>query len=334
MSSPVKQPRSRGFTLIELLVVIAIIAILIALLLPAVQQAREAARRTQCRNNMKQIGLAIHNYHDTHRVFPYAWGSVQETWSALIMPYIDQGPLYNTLVWSPTPNNTWAGLTPTDPTWPNRVACGVPVSVLRCPSLPIADSFLDSGIPDRRPASYRVVTGSLIASDDNSTRPAPYNTAEFTSLEFSPGRHPGVNGMMVGAGSTSMRDVTDGSSNTLMVGESRTEPTYSKDGQGMDFWNFFIPQIWDTGTNRCWSAGNGSGTEHSEAAGSTLVKLNARLDPSVHGVLMEISFGSYHTGGAFFTMGDGSVKFISDSIDGVLYQGLGSRNGGEIVGEF
>jgi prepilin-type N-terminal cleavage/methylation domain-containing protein len=323
-----------GFTLIELLVVIAIIAILIALLLPAVQQAREAARRTQCRNNMKQLGLAIHNYHDTHSVFPYAWGSVQETWSALILPYIDQAPLYNTLVWHRTPTLDWATINASSPTWPNKVACGVPVPVLRCPSLSIPEGFSNSGIPDRRPASYRVVTGSLIASDDNSTRPAPFNAAPYTSLEFSPARDPGVNGIMVGAGKTNMRDISDGSSNTVMVGESFTDPEYVKDNQGMDYWNFFIPQIWDNGTMRCWSVGNGSGTEHTEAAGSTLVKINARLDPTVHGVLMEVSFGSYHVGGAHFTLGDGSVRFISENVDLRLYQSLGSRNGGEIVGEF
>ncbi|MEK6257793.1 MAG: DUF1559 domain-containing protein [Planctomycetota bacterium] len=325
--------RRRGFTLIELLVVIAIIAVLIALLLPAVQQARESARRTQCRNNMKQIGLAIHNYHDTHSVFPYAWGSVQETWSALILPQLDQAPLYSTLVWDRTPLDDWTTITSTSPTWRNKVACGVQVPALRCPSMALPPSFSNSGIPDRRPASYRVVTGSLIASDDNSTRPAPYNVAPYTSLEFSPARDPGVNGIIVGAGSTCIRDITDGTTNTVMVGESYTDPQYSKDGQGMDFWNFFIPQIWDTGTNRCWSAGNGSGTEHSEAAGSTLVPMNSRLNPATHGVLMEIGFGSYHVGGAFFTLGDGSVKFLSENIDGTLYQGLGSRNGGEVVGE-
>jgi prepilin-type N-terminal cleavage/methylation domain-containing protein len=327
-------PPRRAFTLIELLVVIAIIAILIALLLPAVQQAREAARRTQCRNNMKQLGLAIHNYHDNFTVFPYAWGSVQETWSALVLPYMDQAPLYNTLVWHRTPTDDWSTITSTSPTWPNKVACGVQVPALRCPSLALPDSFSNSGIPNRKPASYRVVTGSLIASDDNSTRPAPYNAAPYTSLEFSPARDPGVNGIMVGAGSTKMRDITDGTTNTVMVGESYTDPQYSKDGQGMDYWNFFIPQIWDNNTNRCWSAGNGSGTEHTEAAGSTLVRINARLNPTIHGVLMEVSFGSYHVGGAFFTMGDGSVKFLSDNIDAALYQALGSRNGGEVVGDF
>ena len=79
---------------------------------------------------------------------------------------------------------------------------------------------------------------------------------------------------------------------------------------------------------------SGSGTEHTEAAGSTLVRLNSRLNPTVHGVLMEVSFGSYHVGGAFFTMGDGALKFLSDNIDANLYQALGSRNGGEVVGEF
>ncbi len=104
--------RARAFTLIELLVVIAIIAILIALLLPAVQQAREAARRTQCKNNMKQIGLALHNYHDTFNMFPYANGGAASTVNSnltimttyrnqtgwvLLLPYFDQAPLFNTL---------------------------------------------------------------------------------------------------------------------------------------------------------------------------------------------------------------------------------------------
>ena len=100
-----KLTMKRGFTLIELLVVIAIIAILIALLLPAVQQAREAARRSQCKNNMKQIGLALHNYHDVYNTFPPGYVGQTDvsilagyglwSWSALILPYIDQAPLYN-----------------------------------------------------------------------------------------------------------------------------------------------------------------------------------------------------------------------------------------------
>src|SRR6201996_1630152 len=102
--------RSKGFTLIELLVVIAIIAVLIALLLPAVEQAREAARRTQCKNNLKQMGLALHNYHDTNNTFPPGWIGQSTAaysgfgWNTMLLPSIDQGPLYNSLAQSSIPN--------------------------------------------------------------------------------------------------------------------------------------------------------------------------------------------------------------------------------------
>lgn len=325
--------RARGFTLIELLVVIAIIAILIALLLPAVQQAREAARRTQCRNNMKQLGLAIHNYHDSHRVFPYAWGSNQETWSALILPYMDQAPLYNTLVWQNSCTDDWSTVTSTHYAWPNKVACGVEIAVFRCPSMALPAAISNQGIPDRRPVSYRVVSGSLVSSDDNSTRQPPYNVAPYTSLERSL-TDAGVNGIILGASSTGMRDITDGTTNTLMVGESYTDPGYVKDGQGMDYWALFIPQLNNAGSCTSWRPGAASGTEHTECAGSTLVPINSRFNPTLHGTLIELSFGSYHVGGAHFTLGDGSVKFVSENIDRALYQALGSRNGGEVVGDF
>jgi prepilin-type N-terminal cleavage/methylation domain-containing protein len=122
--------RRRGFTLIELLVVIAIIAILIALLLPAVQQAREAARRTQCKNNLKQIGLALHNYHDAHDCFPFGWGGTRPAtgspgYSAIsqLLPFFDQAPLYNTINFS---------LPLTDPA--NDVPRRQELPILRCPS--------------------------------------------------------------------------------------------------------------------------------------------------------------------------------------------------------
>ena len=139
-----KRHLSRGFTLIELLVVIAIIAILIALLLPAVQQAREAARRTQCRNNLKQIGLALHNYHDTFRLFPpgvirdgqnnsEAWG-----WTVFILPFLEQANLYNQL--DPDTyrlRDLLAGLNPTYPApTANAAILQNPLSVFICPSDP------------------------------------------------------------------------------------------------------------------------------------------------------------------------------------------------------
>lgn len=126
--------RRRGFTLIELLVVIAIIAVLIALLLPAVQQAREAARRSQCKNNLKQIGLALHNYNDTHGALPsgsivlrntagtvyygHGW-----TWHATILPYLDQGPLYNAIQGADGMGNELATRTPRSRWWPVGPSC-------------------------------------------------------------------------------------------------------------------------------------------------------------------------------------------------------------------
>src|SRR3954468_16866342 len=123
--------RKKGFTLIELLVVIAIIAVLIALLLPAVQQAREAARRTQCKNNLKQLGLALHNYHDTFGVFPmgYHW-PLGTGWSYHLLPHLDQAPLYNSFtVGTPTAPaaSIWRSGAP-------QAALGVPLAVFRCPS--------------------------------------------------------------------------------------------------------------------------------------------------------------------------------------------------------
>ncbi len=314
-----KLTRSRGFTLIELLVVIAIIAILIALLLPAVQQAREAARRTQCKNNLKQLGLALHNYHDTVGVFPFGFDERETLWTAMILPQIEQANLYGTLVWQESGAGNWNSNGS-----PNEIACGTLISAFRCPSMAVAEHIDNGGIPGRVPISYRAVSGSNAPSDDLSTIPTGHPTN--VALES----QTGLNGMFYGCSNTKMRDLTDGTSSTLMVGESYCDPTYVRDGQGFDYWQFGSPQ---TGGWDC-RPGDRGGTEYSEGLGSCYPKMNGRLDPLENGWMAELSFGSYHIGGAQFSLADGSARFISENIDLGVYRALGSIQGGEVVGEY
>lgn len=311
--------RRQGFTLIELLVVIAIIAILIALLLPAVQQAREAARRTSCKNNLKNIALAMHNYHDTVNVFPFGFDERETLWTTMILPQIEQAPLYNTLIWQEGGAGNWNSNGS-----PNEVAAGTLINVFRCPSMAVPEHITNSGIPGRVPISYRAVSGSNAVSDDLSTIPSGHPAI---ALEL----QTGLNGMFFGCSSTRIRDITDGTSSTLMIGESFTDPTYVKDGQGMDFWQFGSPQ---TGGWDC-RPGDRGGTEYSEGLGSAYWDINTRVrDPSVHGVIMELTFGSYHVGGAQFAMADGAVRFLSENLDRGVLRSLGSISGGEVVSEF
>ena len=313
--------RPSGFTLVELLVVIAIIGVLVGLTLPAVQAARESARRMSCGNNLKQIGLAMHHYHDTHRLFPYGFGSNQEFWSALILPQLEQGNLHGTLVWA---NSAYAGAAHgtnwTNFQSPNRRACETVVSTFRCPSMAQPEHLNYNSIAARVPASYRGVAGAYVASDDASTRPAGYTTAKFTALEQTQ-----LDGVLFGASKIGFRDILDGTTNTLLIGESYTDCEFVKDDQGMDYFAFFSPQM------GLWAPGRLTGTEHSEGLGSAIVPINSRLNPTIHGVLMEMSFGSYHAGGAMFTLADGSVRFLTQSIEFAIYQGLATRSGGEVV---
>jgi prepilin-type N-terminal cleavage/methylation domain-containing protein len=193
--------RQRAFTLVELLVVIAIIGVLVALLLPAVQAAREAARRTQCSNNLKQIGIGLHNYHDTYLVFPMGWSNRGQGWNACLLPFVEQQPLWNTLQWAES--NNWDS----DNT-PNERACETSLKVYRCPSAAIPEHVNNQGIPKRVPACYRGVASSTADSDDPSTS-AVGRYLEQTDLE----------GIFFGDSNIKFKDVTDGTSNTVMAGE-------------------------------------------------------------------------------------------------------------------
>lgn len=313
----VGRPRRRpsGFTLIELLVVIAIIAVLISLLLPAVQQAREAARRTQCKNNLKNLVLAMHNYHETHSVFPWGFDEHEAFWHGMLLPQLEQTAIYSQLQWIESGSGNW------DSGSFNETACATVIPVFMCPSMPLPMHIDNQNIEGRVPNSYRGCAGSNVYSDDTSTIPAGV-PAGARSLEET-----GLDGMLYGVSSVRMRDVTDGTSNTVMFGESYTD-TYSKDSQQMDFWQIGSPQ---TGG---WVAGGLGGTEYSEGLGSMGPRINSRLIPTESGVLMEMSFGSYHIGGTHLGMADGAVRFISENVNVATSRSLGSRAGGEVVGEF
>jgi prepilin-type N-terminal cleavage/methylation domain-containing protein len=305
-----------GFTLVELLVVIAIIGVLVALLLPAIQAAREAARRTSCRSNLKQIGVAVHNYNDTFGVLPYGWDNRGTLWSTHLLPFVEQSNLYNSLVFQESGPGNWAFTG-----GPNETAAGTWLAVYWCPSMPLRRHMDNSGIPERVPASYRGNAGTEASSDDASTVTVPGSK----SLE-----HLDQNGIFFACSSVRLSDITDGLSSTFLVGESQTDPTFVKDGNAMDFWNLGSPQV-----DPCRCDGGTGGTEFSEAVGSAIRQMNLRhKNPAANGRLMELSFGSWHPGGAFFLIGDGSVQFLSDSMDLEPYQALATRNGGEPSSSF
>ena len=328
-----RSSRRSAFTLIELLVVIAIIAVLIALLLPAVQQAREAARRTQCKNNLKQLGLALHNYHGTYNCFPFA----QETgvscagninfneWSAIsqLLPYFDQANVYNMINFSTgisANSNCTADST-------NQIPVFTELPGLRCPSDPQKNT---SGVGGA--TNYMVNKGNGIIW----LGPTGPN-AGFQEQ----------NGMMYYQSCVRFGDITDGSSNTSAFSERcLTDSNLANVNPVSDvFFSPLAPTTPDQAVQMClavnifdpasqfplfmgapWAHGqhcylhvNGPNTRSC----GFFTALRATMPPS-----------SKHVGGVHLQMADGSVRFTNDSIDLTVWRALGSRNGGETVGDF
>ncbi|RLS55518.1 MAG: DUF1559 domain-containing protein [Planctomycetota bacterium] len=305
----------RGFTLIELLVVIAIIAVLIALLLPAVQQAREAARRSQCKNNLKQLGLAMHNYHDTFLAFPL--GNVNGiSAQARILPYIDQAPLYSLIDFNVPYNNPV-----------NAVAAAQELPAFRCPS--DTDS-LPASIGGRN--NYYMNAGSGIV----------YSTSGAAGQT-------GPSGIVHQANKIRIADITDGTSLSAMMSEKLlgdgsngiTTPisdtfrpgTYPntpdealQQCNAMDVTNLSLQGVSNVG-------GPWLQPYHSTTQYSHVLPPNGRSCMFPPGRIATTA-SSRHVGGIHTLLCDGAVRFISTNVDLGTWRAMGTINGGEVVGEF
>lgn len=339
-----------AFTLIELLVVIAIIAILIALLLPAVQQAREAARRTQCKNNLHNLGLALHNYHDVYKQFPISifnnQGALGPTWSQSsrgsylirLLPYVDQAPFFDALNFENT-----------GPTWNPTGTPGTPninfesqvdgngelyrfktIPVYICPSDPspmrdghsnksnYAMSMGNQNMPSRNGMCTEYDNTAAVGGNMFGTGPSGHGNS------YNPTQISGIASRFNWA--ARIRDITDGTSNTIAMGEIRPQcGDHSRNG-----WFHF---------NSMWVATTAPinypiACVREEPLNG--VAWNAMPESCNHWRNWQTSqgFKSRHIGGAQFVLCDGSAKFISENIDYVTYQRLGDRRDGQPVGEF
>ena len=299
--------RRKGFTLIELLVVIAIIGILIALLLPAVQMAREAARRMSCTNNLKQIGLALHMYHDVNKRLPMGWQGNDAngrpdwmepsgwSWSARILPFLEQQPLYK--------KSVHLGMPITDPI--NDEARETTLKIFRCPS--------DTGLRtfDLKDAIDEETEGNNVLT----TLPTSNYVGVFGTEEMHACCEPGSplyngckgNGTFFLNKGISFQDITDGLSNTFMVGERSSKWIYST-------WTGVVPGGW-----------------HSPAR--VVAVASDEFPPNAIATVEQRThnFGSYHPAGTNFLLSDGHVRMVSESIDLKAYRAMCTRAQGEPV---
>lgn len=274
--------RKRGFTLIELLTVIAIIGVLVALLLPAVQQAREAARRAQCKNNLKQMALAMHNYHEAHRTLPPGYfGELGWSWGTYILPYADQQPLYDALgvgdpiVWS-------------NPKHLNNGRTVLPLYI--CPS-DLSPSLNEK----RRPLDSR--------NERQALGYASYVGNRGTQVGGSVEENDGV---LYGNSRIRLQDIRDGLSNTIALSERE--------------------YVAHEGAVWCCSGYQHTNLDYALA----LMGITQNRDVRINGSFRN-AVSSHHPGGAQFALCDGSVRFISETIDLKIWDGLAIRNDGQPI---
>ena len=302
--------RRRGFTLVELLVVIAIIAMLVTLLLPAVQAAREAARRMTCSNNLKQLSIALHLFHDANEAFPPGALPLNNlSWNVYILPHIEEQPLFDRFSFG---EGTWNG--GSNKEGPNKNIHGmIPIEAFFCSSMTQKFSTHPSTqLGDgRQPytSHYYGVAG-------------PVGTNPFTGGDYAFSRSSGhgpmaSQGLLYAESKVRFAQVTDGTSKTFLLGELKMDvPVDGAIGGG--------------GDGASWVRGIGFGTTLSQTDGLSSCKgIQDGINSPYNGFNL-IAFSSYHPSGANFSMGDGSVHFVSDSIDINIYRGQASRNGEEV----
>ncbi len=337
-----------GFTLVELLVVIAIIGILVGLLLPAVQAAREAARRMSCGNNVKQIGLALHVYHDANRKFPYGTrragisntpGAYGPSFYVGLMPYIEQNAIFDKWTWggddgyANSPNHTFLRLSPLNLS-NVRVA-----TFVRCPSTPV-DEFNTGFAGNQLLPSYVGIQGAVV----NQGSFTETRTRQCCSCCSTQANNPQVANGIVSAGgmllhleNSGIAMCSDGTSNTMIIGECSA--------WGIDVTNGANVHI-DGGWPHGWAMGSGQGTTVTGAGATAnlerfynLTSIRYPIGTKAYGTLAGISQNhgannpliSAHTGGITSGWTDGSVRFLGNSTDLIVLKMLATRDDGNVV---